>query len=150
MNYDFYVKENSRFNFQISHEIRQVKRSDLKAVFEVDFSITGEKRYEMLKQYSSYMYLIFNNIGKPMGFSITGPDIFTTLSIDPIFGLELVKNRLNSGHKKFVIPETNTFLKEFLLANGFIKNCQLQKMVLGKRIRWNPEGVFNRGAGYCG
>jgi len=149
LNYEFYISSHDEFDFGIDPEIRKATKVDFENIQCLDFQTTGENRKEMLKFYLPATFVAVRE-GKLIGFFIDALETGSIVAIDEKCGLELLKLKLNKGNTKIIIPENNISLKKFLAENSFKKKLSLPKMFLGEKYHWQPENIFNRGAGYCG
>ncbi len=149
LNYEFYSSAQVEFNFNIDVGIRKATITDFEDIKNIDYLITGENRMEMLKFYLPNTYVALMK-GNNVGFFIDALETGLIISTNKVYGIELLKTKLNKGNTKIIIPENNVSLNHFLTENGFKKKLSLPKMILGKNYNWLPENIYNRGAGYCG
>ena len=58
--------------------------------------------------------------------------------------------RLMDGAKQFVVPQVNDSAQNKLEQIGAIFTASAPRMAWGREADWHPEGIFQRGAGWCG
>ena len=150
LNYEFYSSVHESFSFNINKPIVKAESKDLKAIIDLDFSINGENRQELLKYYLPKTQLIYQNNNTLRGLFIDSLESGSIISDHQETGIELLKLKLNLGSTKIIIPEANTSITDFLKENGFKKHLSAPQMIFGKKYEWHPEFIFSRGAGYCG
>ena len=148
--YDFYKISGQNEKFEINYLIQQAGLIDLPNIIELDYSVTGEKREKLIESFLLSCKLIFDNNSNLKGFLIENLGDGLIISNETVFGIELLKYKLNKNYKSIIIPENNIQAREFLTQNGFIKYKSVPKMIRGKLYNWKPECVFSRATGYCG
>ena len=150
LNYEFYKRSESLKKFEISRNIRVASKADFQKIIDLDFAVTREKRNKFIELFLFGTKLVYNSTGKLKGFFIENLENGLIIAIEPDYGLELLKVKLNNNEQSIVIPETNLIAKDFLIKNGYKNYMNAPRMILGKKYNWKSEYVFSRGAGYCG
>lgn len=147
-NYIFFKCKKLDVNFDSSN-IREFNPADLNAILELDKSVTGENRSQMLCQFLSHAWVYLNK-NKIDGFFL--PDFGEGMIIanDDKAGIALLtfKNTLKAG--KCVLPDENQAGIIFLKTKGFNSFLKAPRMVLGEKIKWKPACIFSRAGGFYG
>jgi len=148
--YVFYKRESIVPTQHISN-VKEMREEDFLMIKELDSEVTGEDRFQFIKRFFSTGWVYAADTSASIsGFYL--PDFGGGLIIarNPAAGLELMKLRLNHGKTTAVVPATNTIAQEFLTSEGFQEYRTSSRMILGKKVNWQPTMIYNRATGYCG
>jgi GNAT superfamily N-acetyltransferase len=147
--YEFYRQSGIQKTLSRKGIIRRADQNDLDRVVTLDSGITGENRFELLKDFISETIMIFNEEQEFQGFYIETLGNGLIISIEETYGLELLKNLIIKS-KTVAITDKNIAAGKFLVDNGFEKYNELPRMCLGDKYSWKPECIYSRAAGYLG
>jgi ribosomal protein S18 acetylase RimI-like enzyme len=147
--YEVYQKNEELFELKQSTAIRPIKQKDIPAVKKLDLRATAEKRSRFIERFFKTAY-VYESEEEISGFYLPNLGGGFIAAENPEAGLELIKFRLRKTPTNAVVPSENEIAINFLENEGFQKIRNMPKMVLGKNLPWNPELIYNRGAGYCG
>lgn len=139
--------ETNRLSYH-SPLISNIEKCDLDEICDLDFSISGEDRRDLLT----------NNIFDGVKFEDNGikgfylPSFGKGLIIagDNVSGIELLKYKISAEKSSVCVPETNVHATNYLLSAGYIQFSKIPRMYLGENVEWKPECIFSRGSGYMG
>jgi len=115
----------------------------------LDRHISGEDRSSLLDLYLDESFVFVKNeeiIGYFLRDFAEGPVYAITYEA----GVELVKYRCQAEENKIIVPEKNEKIISFLVDNGYQEIYSCFRMVLGGKLTWNPQMVYNRIGGYLG
>jgi GNAT superfamily N-acetyltransferase len=133
----------------ISDKICPYKADYYSDLVQLDKEISGEERVSLIEKYIDKSYVFIDN-NDLHGFYIP------TLGEGPIFartdnvGLELMKMKY-SKIDKAVLPCENKIGIEFLSQHGFESDgVKGKRMILGKKIDWQPARFYSRIGGNFG
>ena len=133
----------------ISGWVRACEAGFISDILELDRKISGEDRSLLLRNHLMGSKICIQD-NRLAGFFV--PDLGEGLIIadTKIAGIELMKSKY-SVIDKAVLPAENEAGISFLEQNGFVKTpAKGTRMVLGKDVRWKPEGIFSRIGGNFG
>lgn len=118
-------------------------------IFDLDRKISGERRYDLLKDYLETTYVFIDN-NSVQGFYMPGLGEGMILAENPDAGRELMKVKYATATKA-VLPSDNREGIEFLLKNGFkVLDTRGTRMIRGKAVNWQPRKIFSRIGGNLG
>ncbi len=146
--YIFYKRETT-VELKLSTFIQRLTESDHIQTADLDHYVSGEERDLFIRQFLPTAYCIkMRNELEGVYFKKLGNGLIIARST--IAGLALLSLRIAEGAESLVIPEENTFARDYIQNVGFKETMRLPRMVYGYGKTWHPECVYNRGAGYCG
>jgi N-acetylglutamate synthase-like GNAT family acetyltransferase len=128
--------------------IRNIEKQDVDELCELDFSISGEDRAELLSN-NMQEGKVYADKGIK-GFYLPNFGKGLIIANDQNSGIELLKLKLIKEKSPVCIPETNMEAIKFLLSVGYSQASKIPRMFLGENVEWKPECVFSRGSGYMG
>ena len=128
--------------------IRKISPKDFKMLWQLDRHATAEDRKDLLYDFTTNGYLYLK--GESLGFFLPQFDQGLIVANDADAGLSLLQLKLSMGMKGIVIPDDNNAALEFLSQLGYTSYATAPRMLLGEPVRWKPEFIFSRAAGYCG
>ena len=146
--YIFFQGKKLNDNYSLMN-IREFNQSDLKAILDLDKSVTGENRGQMLCQFLSNAWIYSTN-AIIRGFFLTEFGEGTIIAADDEAGIALLKFKHHLSDGKSVLPDGNRSGIAYLEKNNFNNFSKAPRMVLGQRIEWKPEGIFSRAGGFYG
>jgi GNAT superfamily N-acetyltransferase len=128
--------------------ITHITKKDYQHIFDLDYTITGEKRKELLTSTLITGFKYKDDTIK--GFYL--PDFGNGLIIacSENAGLELLKFKLKQKPSTVCVPETNKQAIEFLTSMGCSQYLKIPRMYLNKNIIWDSKNVYSRGCGHLG
>lgn len=133
----------------VSQKIVPYKDSYYEDIIKLDKKISGENRAPLIKMYLDNSLVYLDN-KKIKGLYL--PDLGEGLIIAdvPLAGLALMKVKYSNAEVA-VIPCENKVGIDFLKKNGFVV-CGIKgkRMLFGKKLNWNPEGIYSRIGGNYG
>ncbi len=145
--YAFYGDINLQ-ELEISEFIIPFQTSYKKAIFKIDYEISGENRSQHLEPFMEDSFVYFENgIVKGAYFPTFGDGLVIAESEKA--GIELMKKRFQN-FKMASIPEENLAANNFMKSMGYLSKVSNPRMYFGKQMNWNPMGVFNRVGGKIG
>jgi GNAT superfamily N-acetyltransferase len=137
-------------HYQKPPNIEKISNNDFSFLKNYDEKITGEKRYHFIKRFFPSGWIYKNRHDKIEGVLLPELGSGLIFSKNPEVGLELLKFKLSLGKNRVVIPSENQIAIDFMKNNGFEPFTSAPRMVLGNDVKWQPENIYNRAAGYCG
>ena len=146
--YNFYHAK--KLNVQPDPHIEQIKKSDIKAIMELDKEKTMEDRSQMLLPFHATGWVYRKEDGEISGFYLPDCGEGVIVAKDDKTGIDLLQFKHTVLHKKAVLPATNQTGNDYLQQCGFVKFSSSPRMVLGEDITWQPQAIFSRIGGYYG
>ena len=149
--YSVYQLEKEAKNYKPAAGLRKIKNEDYPVIRKLDEKVTGEERYHLVERFFATGFVYESAESKEVhGFYL--PDLGNgfIVATSPEAGLELLKYRINEGKTTVTVPSENIHGLEFLEKEGFLFRRILPRMVLGDKLNWKPDFIFNRGSGYFG
>ncbi len=128
-------------------DIRPFKKADLTRIYELDFSVSGEKREQMLEKFSTNIF-VFEKNNQISGYFFKDFGEGMIIASYQETGIELLKMKLQSGKIKTVIPVENKPCISFLKEIGFEHYSTSKRMILGEDPDWKPECIYSRAGGF--
>ena len=146
--YSFFQREKQWIDRPVSGNVVSFNEQYCAMIYELDHSISGEKRELLLADYliNSKVYVENNKV---LGYYIPGLKEGLIFADNDEAGLELMKLKYASVDKA-VLPSDNHAGIEFLQQNGFVETKKGTRMILGKDLDWNPKKMFSRIGGNLG
>ena len=146
--YIFFKGKKLDDNFSLMN-IREFKSGDLKAILDLDRSVTGENRSQMLQQFLSNVW-VYSIDSVIRGFFFKEFGEGTIIASDEEAGIALLRFKHHLRDGKSVLPDGNRSGIEYLEKNSFTNFLRAPRMVLGEKVEWKPEGIFSRAGGFYG
>ncbi|MCX6168861.1 MAG: GNAT family N-acetyltransferase [Ignavibacteriales bacterium] len=149
--YHIYKSGNGSNNYQQITSVRKVRKEDYPALRKLDMEITGEERSHLIERFfSTGLVYCCEEPSEIQGVYL--PDLGSgfILAINSKAGIELMKYRFSQGKTTATIPSDNVDAIKFLEEENFQLQKILPRMVLGDKLNWKPNLIFNRGTGYFG
>ncbi len=146
--YEFYERTPARTDAFSHHNIRDYHPRYRSAIFRLDKLISGEDRSNHLQLWLAGAKIYLNK-GKLQGFYLPRFGDGVILAENEDAGRALMQYRLNSWHQA-VLPTANAPGNDFLKSQNFVHCRSAKRMYLGKPLRWQPEGLYNRISGQIG
>lgn len=131
-----------------NHFIRNIEKQEFNEIYELDFSISGEDRTELLTNNMQDGIMYWDNGLK--GFYLPNFGKGLIIANDHSAGIELLKLKIIKEKSPICVPETNVGAINFLLSIGYSQFSKIPRMFLGENVEWKPECIFSRGSGYMG
>lgn len=128
--------------------VRNFEDKDIEAICDLDFSISGEDRTELLSSNMQDGLVYWENGLK--GFYLPNFGKGLIIANDNTAGIELLKYKITAEKSPICVPETNVNAVNLLLSAGYNQSYKIPRMFLGENVEWKPELVFSRGSGYMG
>ena len=129
-------------------EIISLQKHHEEAVFQLDYTVSGEDRKKLLKDHLHHAKVVVENDGVTgVYFSTLGEGLIEANT--PAAGTALMKLRAASN-KKFCIPANNEAGVNLLTQNGFKELRKASRMILGDRLTWDGRKIYGRIGGNLG
>lgn len=129
--------------------IREIKQSDLNAILNLDKSVTGENRCQMLRQFLSNAR-VYSTDSAIRGFFLKEFGEGTIIAADDEAGIALLMLKHHLTDSKSVLPDGNRSGIECLKKKNINNFLRAPRMSLGEKVAWKPEGIFSRAGGFYG
>jgi N-acetylglutamate synthase-like GNAT family acetyltransferase len=129
------------------YNIRPFQITDLSRITDLDQSMSGENRMQMLDKFSANI-LVFEKNKEITGYFYQDFGEGMIIATNKEAGIELLKMKLQSGKIKTVIPVENKHCITFLKKIGFEHYNSAKRMILGENFKWKPECIYSRAGGY--
>ncbi len=146
--YSFFQREKRWIDCPVSENVVSFDEHYRTMIYELDHSISGEKRELLLNDYLSNSKVYVEN-NKVRGYYIPGLKEGLIFANTDEAGLELMKLKYTSVDKA-ALPSDNQAGIEFLKQNGFVETKKGTRMIFGKDLDWNPKKMFSRIGGNLG
>jgi ribosomal protein S18 acetylase RimI-like enzyme len=148
INYLFFKSDHEIRIDSVSKHISPVVKSDYAKIFELDHSISGERRLNLLTLTlrTGFKY----KEDKIEGFYLPDFGNGHILANSEIAGIELLKYRYSLNTSSICVPETNLAAIDFFKSLGLYQYLKAPRLFLNKNVNWNPQNVYSRGCGYLG
>jgi ribosomal protein S18 acetylase RimI-like enzyme len=132
----------------VSGNIFGITPEDYERVADLDRTVTGERRTQLLARYLKTGVVYYDD--RIRGYYL--PDFGKGLIIadSSLAGVELLKYRLSRDPSPVCVPETNAMAIGFLRSLGFTQFLQSPRMYLTNNVTWHSQNVYSRGCGYMG
>ena len=118
-------------------------------ILALDQKISGETRDHLILPHlkDSQMYL---SKGKVNGIFLPSLGEGLIFADSNTGGIELLKYKISKKATKIVLPIQNEKGVSLLKDYGYIEYSRCIRMSLGRKIKWQPEGIFSRIGGNLG
>lgn len=137
-------------NYISTGSIRELGKSDLKNVYQLDQEANGENRTHLIDKFYQNGLGYFNNGNELLGFFLPNFGRGLVLARDEIAGNELLKLKHSKNGTRTLLPIENQCGIKLLEKIGLGKGDKCSRMILGKENKWNPQYIYSYGSGYCG
>jgi len=145
--YNFYIGK--QLDFPQDKNIRQLNKSDLRKIYNLDLLVSGEYRENMIKNFVSDGYVFEEKKSAEItGYYLPNLGNGIVIAFEGNTGIELLKLKHTLNICKTVLPEDNIAGNEFFKEQNFELYNQAYRMVYGDEVNWNPQSVFCRIGGY--
>jgi len=134
----------------ISKSIRPLQKSDILAVYNLDFKANDEDRRHLLDKHYGTGFGYFNRDKELLGIYLPDFGNGLILSENEIVGFEFLKIKHSQTNQRTLIPIENTAGISFLESLGNRVGVTASRMIMGKENKWNPKYIYSYGGGYCG
>lgn len=131
-----------------SDSIKIFEESYLPELLNLDRIVSGENRIKVITPHLRNSYTIVNN-KKLEGYYLPTLGEGLIISRTKEAGLELL-NLKHATVERAAMPGENQIASDFLLAHGFREVARGTRMVLGKKINWQPAQIYGRIGGNLG
>lgn len=147
-NYLFFKSDNEIKIDSVSQSISPIVKSDYDKILELDYSVSGERRVQLL---TSTLETGFKYKEERIeGFYLPGFGNGLILANKEIAGLELLKYRFSRDPSSICVPEANKATIDLFLSLGLYQYFKAPRLFLNKNVNWDPQKVYSRGCGYLG
>jgi len=137
-------------DYSYTSSIRELKKSDLDSVYNLDQDANGENRMHLIDKYYENGLGYFNSDNELLGFYLPEFGRGLVLCRDEQAGVELLKLKHSKKGKRTLLPIENQNGINLLENCGLKKGDKCSRMILGKENKWNPKYIYSYGSGYCG
>jgi N-acetylglutamate synthase-like GNAT family acetyltransferase len=131
-----------------NRNIRSIQTNDYEKILELDRTVTGENRKDLLLQYISNGFVYTQN-NEIIGYYLNNLGEGLIIAINEEAGHELMKLRISNG-KYATVPIGNMHGNIFYKENGFKEIMKIKRMVYGSKIECKNENIYNRIGGNFG
>jgi predicted N-acetyltransferase YhbS len=128
--------------------IKNLEKRDLDKICELDFSVSGEDRSDLLT--SNTLDGVKYEDDDIKGFYLPNFGKGLIIANNNSAGIELLKLKICREKSPLCIPETNTKAISYLISKNYSQFSKIPRMFLGENVEWKPGYVFSRGSGYMG
>ena len=136
--------------YQLPNAIRALKATDFASVCELDQEVNDENRAHLIKKYYSTGMGYFDNDNELLGFFLPDFGRGLVLAKDKTIGIELLKlKHAKKGRRTFLSVDNKTGMA-FFENNEFKEGYGCYRMVLGENNKWDAQGMYSYGSGFCG
>ena len=143
-----YLKSDKPLHFETSNNILPITPEYFPEISKLDRKATGEGRQALLADYWHEGFIYLGKQGM-RGFYLPNFVEGQVLAEDPEAGIELLKLRC-AYTQRAALPADNEAALRFYRENGYEVVLKATRMVLGRKIAWRPDKIFNRIGGNFG
>ncbi len=138
------------YDYRPTNHIRKMDRTSLQQLRTFDAEINGEDRSDLIEKYYHDGLGYFNEKNELLGFYLPNFARGLVLSKEEKAGIELLKIKHSEKGRRTLLPLENQTGIDFLSKLGLQQGVRSSKMVLGKKVVWNPKCIYSYASGYCG
>lgn len=148
INYLFFKSDDHIKIDSLNKHISIITESEYNKIFELDYSITGERRVKLLASTLETGFKYKED--KIEGYYLPDFGKGLILANSEIAGIELLKFRFSLETSSICVPETNKAAIDLFNSLGLYQYLKAPRLFLNKNVIWDPQKVYSRGCGYLG
>ncbi|HJX70499.1 MAG TPA: GNAT family N-acetyltransferase [Bacteroidales bacterium] len=144
-----YFSSESDIPYSLPKEVRRMNHFDLEEILKLDIRVTGEDRHFLISQYyeNGWVYAKDSSIS---GYYLPDFGRGVVIASDRKAGIEFLELKHSQKNVRSGVPVENKQAIKFFEDNKFKENPSCTRMMLGRKIDWNPQNIYSYAHGYCG